>query len=683
MDIGILDPNGKNNNPFTNEPFSETYKELGKIWSKFPAYENAKDIIKSIDENNVILIVSGTGSGKTVLVPKYVSHVFNYSSNVAITLPKQIIAKSAAEFAAKTLDVKLGSYVGYQYKGESKKSNKTRLLYATDGTIVARLLKDPMLSDFNAVVIDEAHERKVQIDFLLYLLKNTLQKRKDFKLIIMSATINSDIFSSYFKDFKFKQIDVGAKSHYPVESIYLENDISYKNYISYGVDIIKDIIKKDKQDILFFVTSSNEAMDVCKKLQNIDNYEGYCIEVYSGMNAEKQEIAQHIDKYKTLGDYKHKIIIATNVAESSLTIDGIKYVIDSGLELSSYYDPKYRARRLDKVYITQAQVKQRLGRTGRTGPGTCYHLYTKSRYEQMKSYPEPNIRVSNLTNECLRLLNIDFIETIDNLNNVFKNFIEPPDSKYINESINTLKSLNLIDNKKITKLGKLVSELNTEPEIGLCYVLGKHYECLYELIKIFSTISACKSNINSIFITPNDLVKKNPSLENMKRKIEQKYIKAKSKFKSGSSDHLSLLKLYNTYNDKLKKQSKNINDWVYKNFIKKDTIHKAVKNSRTNMRMILNTLKDIETENIIDKLGLHKKLNEPADKRALYCIKIAYKLNTATKIKGETLYKLDNVFKEAKISRSSFIESNNVKNIVYHELFMSMGDSDLNIVSKI
>ena len=154
--IGILDPMGYNNNPLTNKEYSETYKNLSKIWSKFPAYEDAVNIISKIKKHNVILVVSGTGSGKTVLFPKYVLHAFDYNAKIAITLPKQLITKSAAQFAADTLDVVIGDEVGFQYRNADKNSfgDKTKLLYCTDGTLVARLLADPDLNDFDAYIID-------------------------------------------------------------------------------------------------------------------------------------------------------------------------------------------------------------------------------------------------------------------------------------------------------------------------------------------------------------------------------------------------------------------------------------------------------------------------------------------------------------------------------------------------
>ena len=679
---GILDPSGKNMNPLTGEPYSDQYKELSKVWSKFPAYENAKDIIDDIKNNQIILIVSGTGSGKTVLMPKYVLHVFDYDKKIAVTLPKQIIAKSAAEFSAKTLDVKLGDEVGFQYKGESKKSSKTKLLYATDGTIVARLLRDPLLEEFNCVIIDEAHERKVQIDFLLFLLKNTISKRKDFKVIIMSATINAQIFKDYFKGHAFKQIDIGSKSHYEVKSIFLDKDIDKNSYLSHGVKIINDIVNSNKVgDILFFITSKNEAYSVCKKL---DTKMGYCVEVYSGVNATRQEIAQHKDMYKEQGNYTNKIVAATNVAESSLTIDGIKYVIDSGVELRSYYDPILRARCLDKEYITLAQAKQRLGRTGRTEPGLCYHLYSKDTFDNMIDYPQPDIRTSNISAECLRLLNLETIKDTNGLLITLNKFIEPPTSKYFKDAIFTLTELNLI-NDEITELGRLAATLNSDPEISVCYILSVFYECSYEIGRIFSMIDASKTNMDSLFISERDLIGRNNSLKSLKNKIKQKLFDAKNKFYHQSGDHLSLMKIYDKYRDMRKNGDENkTKDWIVKHFLKKNILDKATKSNRSILQNLRNLKEKKEIiDNIVSDLGLAKSLEEPVENRVLYCLYYAFKLNTAKKIRDSSKYKPSHVKKDVSLSKSSYIYNKNYKNILYHELFSSMGRFDLNIVSKI
>lgn len=725
--FGILDPDGINDNPLTGKPYSDTYKKLGKIWSKFPAYEKATEIIKDIINHQVILIVSGTGSGKTVLLPKYTLHAFDYKGKIAITLPKQIIAKSAAEFSAKTLDVNLGEHVGYQYKGSPRnaKSNNTNLLYATDGTIVARLLNDPYLKDFDAVIIDEAHERKVQIDFLLYLLRNALKLRPELKVIIMSATINAKIFKNYFNKFKFKEINIGGKTNYPIESIFLNKSIKYKDVINEGFKIILKIFegnKSDKsslsQDVLFFITSSNEAFELCKKLDEyikknnkdastniIEKGNIFCVEVYAGMDAKKQQLAQDKILYKENTDYKRKLVVSTNVAESSLTIDGIKYVVDSGYELSGSYDPILRAKRLDRQMITHAQAKQRMGRAGRTEPGICYHLYTKQDFEiNMKRFPEPDIRVSDISGECLKLLNLDTVQNTNELSKILNNFIEPPEQKYIYSAIDTLTQIGTIENKKISKIGKLVADLRgSDLKMSLAMILGKVYRCYHDIIKIISLLDSCRNNLSDIFLMPKNILKNNDKLVNDKKRfndalnnLSKKFNKIQSKFKHKNSDHLSLLKIYNKYIELLEKNKNNsnlhekLNQWGYDNFIKIKTFEKARKYVKKNELQLKKLIGKSYGEKLANELEMPFRndiYNLDIDNRILSCLLISLRTNTATLTSNKKNYKTQyakNI--KIKINENSFtMLGKNIlpKHVFYNELFISMNNPSLNIVSSI
>lgn len=223
--IGIYDYEGKNKNPLNGKEYSEQYKQLTKFWSKLPAYESIDKCIKTIKDNDVILVSSGTGSGKTVLVPKFALHANNYTGKIIVTLPKKLITKSAAEFSAKTLDVELGEQVGYQYKGESVKSSGTNLLYATDGSIISMIKSDPLIQEIDIILIDEAHERKTQIDILLYLIKNAIIIRKErnlkpLKLIIMSATIDETIFRAYFTNVDYDYLHLSGKPNFPIEEYF-------------------------------------------------------------------------------------------------------------------------------------------------------------------------------------------------------------------------------------------------------------------------------------------------------------------------------------------------------------------------------------------------------------------------------------------------------------------------------
>jgi HrpA-like RNA helicase len=695
--IGILDIKGENPNPLTNNPYSDEYKKLAKTWSKFPAYEKAEEILNEIRNNQVVLIISGTGSGKTVLLPKFALHVLDYNKKIAVTLPKQIIAKSAAEFAAKTLDVVIGEEVGFQYKGESKKSNKTKLLYATDGTIVARLLKDPLLKEFDCVIIDEAHERKVQIDFLLYLLKNVVKNRPEFKLIIMSATVNEDIFKAYFVEEKFITLNVGAKTNYPIESIFLKEAINPKQFLDKGYEIMKEIIKNDdlkkeeSHDILFFITSVSEANKICEKISQDKDImaDNMCIEVYAGMDQVKQELAQDKSMYKDKFNKKRKIVLATNVAESSLTIDGIKYVIDSGLELSSYFDPETNTKVLDRKMITHAQAKQRMGRAGRTESGICYHLYTKEDFDKnMERFPEPTIRVSNITREALKFLAIPEINTFTALLDIFSKFIEPPREKYIRYTYNELTSLGLLHEDKITQLGLIVNDLGLEPRFAIACIVGKKMRCLREVIAVCACLEAGKNNIKEFFRFPSEIIKINTSSsqkdqdakKNQIKSLNKKFKEGLNKFNTKYGDITSLLKIFVEVHERYDKDGHRFGDKTsdicYKYFLNPTSWIKACSYYDKYMRSIRHILKGtVEIEELIE-LDMAVRVNT--------CFYYSFKDNF-TVLQDNKSYKNSKInVKNINLNENSFNYDEKLpKELYYIELIKNFGNYEIGITSKI
>lgn len=669
----LLNAKGLNTNPLTGKPYSDEYKTLAKFWSKLPAYDHAREIIQILKENQVTLVRSSTGSGKTLLIPKFMLHVYDYKGKIAVTLPKQIITKSAAEFSARISDIKVGQEIGYRYKGVNISSDKTRLLYATDGTIISMLFKDPKLSEFDAVIMDEIHERSTQIDFLIYLLRNTLQMRPEFKLILMSATVDEKLFESYFYNFKFKTIYLAGEPTFPIDDIYLDRSISDKDYLEYGYDIIKKIDSTTTEgDILFFVTSVSETLKVCDDVRS-EISDNFCVQVFAGMNVDQQELAQEKDKYKTVTGKKRKIVVSTNVAESSLTIKGIKYVIDCGYELSSYYDPQLRAKVLDKQLISRSSAIQRRGRTGRTGPGVCYHLYTKDDFEnRMPEYPEPEIRTSNIYDECLRFLHLPDVRDVAHLLDILSNFIEPPREVYIRSAITQLMQLGLVQREVITPLGDLVAELRMDPMQGVAIALGYKLKCAREVAAIFSVIDASKSSIGELFNKPSTLKDINPGAL---RKINDRYTNAKKKLLNRYGDHLSILKIFILYTKYRKKDNKQaLEEWCYKHFLKRSVLDKSYKyyqKVRNHIRNVmskfdLSSILSVETSEL-EKLKLEYKI--------MISIAYGFRLNIANL--GSTKYR---------INRDSFMYYTDLQNmkdyIVYDELFSSSGRIEFNIVSR-
>lgn len=692
--IGILDYKGDNKNPLTDQPYSDGYKKLAKLWSNFPAYKNREQIINDIKNNQITLIISGTGSGKTVLMPKYALHTLGYKGKIAITLPKQIIAKSAAEFAAATLDVNVGEHVGYKYKGSPRNSfsKSTNLLYATDGTIVAKLLRDSKLSEFDMVIIDEAHERKVQIDLLFYLLRETIRQRPTFKLIIMSATIDPELFENYFEDYKIKTINIGGKTNYPISSVFLDKDVSYDSALNVGYDTAIKIMNEDKlkedgsesHDIIFFITSANEAFKVCNKVNLNENAkEMFCIEVYSGMKQDQQNLAQDKILYKKDGKYNRKLVLATNVAESSLTIDGIKYVIEGGYELKSTFDPVLMANRLDRKRISRAQVKQRMGRSGRTSPGVCHHLYTEDSYNDFIKFPEPEIRLSDISAESLKILNIDGIKTTKNLLNIFSNFIEPPREQYIRTAINVLTRLGAIENNKITPLGTVMTTIGgDEPTFSMALVLSKLYNCSREVVMLTSLISASRGNMGNIFKQP-----KSPSRK-LQQKLDQKFNKVKKKFRHRYGDHLSILKVFAKFNEVYEKERQNksgfrkTHKWCYDNYVNFKTLHKARRNAS---KMIPQIRRQFISSESIGIPIIESVINSHVDNRIMVCLLGGFQINTAVRGKGKYYRTQFAKNLQIKVDDKSFLKYDKqlAQNVFYNELFIFMDKPSLNIVSKI
>lgn len=675
--IGILDPDGNELNPLTEQPYSDQYKILSKKWSKLPAYQHSNEIISLLDKNKVVLIISSTGSGKTVLLPKLALHHLNYKGRVVVTMPKQMIVKAAAEYAAATLDVTLGKEIGYQYRGEGKHSNNTKILYATDGTLVSQLMKDPLIKMYDVVIIDEAHERKIQIDLLLFLLKNALKQREDLKLIIMSATINEKIFAEYYSEFRYTSFNVQGERIYPIKSVFTKTPISENDYLEAGYNTIKEIVKNDNlnsegsHDILFFVPSVNDTLKLCEMVEK-DNLDLYCVRVYSGIHKDEQFIAQDKSKYKEFGKNR-KLVMATNVAESSITIDGIKYVIDSGFEFLSSYDPILRARRLDKKMITVAQAKQRMGRAGRTEPGICYHLYTKDQFERlMEKFPEPSIRTSNLLDECVRLLGLEIIGNIPTLKSILKQFIEPPLPEYIDAAVTQMKELNLIDTSgNPTDLCKVVIDLGTETNVAVTLIAGYYYNCYREVLSIYTLLELCHGKLMDVFAKPGQYADK---------QLKNRFNDAFKSFKDSSGDHVSLLKIIHKYfklNTKESNSDKNDKiKWCRKYFLKYDLL----KDTYDRFRSISYRVGDILRNNK-DVLKLDDDIqNKSTSKRVLAAIAYGFRNQIATK--KNNMYATPHCRQTWDISNDTYLNKL-PKKIVYHEIFVSGDKSNLNIVSKI
>ena len=604
----ILDTKGKYSNFINNKPYSDQYKELATKWKSLPMYKDSKVVqhfFNLIKEKQVILLVSGTGSGKTVLVPKY---LLKYAisneipGKIAVTNPKVLTTISNAEYGAKTLDVKLGEEVGYKYKGSPKDSISeiSRLLYVTDGLILATILAgDRLLSKYYAVVIDEAHERQVQIDILLRMLKIVILERPDFKLIIMSATINPEVFRDYFNldQIKYGEMEVSGESNFPIKQIWLDPKVKVNrsNYLQIAIDKCFEILNGNSSgdgDIIVFVATQNDAINGCNmllesckkklKARNLTCDKLYCVGVFSKMNHANKDLAISKDLYKKKG-FERKIIFATNVAESSITFDGLEYVIDTGYELANYYDSSENSYVVTKTHTTQAQIKQRIGRSGRTKPGVAYHLYSAEQFDKLKKYPDPNIVISDIIDYVLSfiryskniresvsliqgLITVPKIEQI--IGSIYRLYfmkclkvVKPVGDKKLGinkikwDKIKTYDILNETLNGAVTRVGYSILRFRSVSTLlAYAVILSKYMNCQMEIITIMSLIDVSEGKIDQFFDYNKD---------NMGKAI--RYLED---YSIQGSDHLTIYNIYlNLYKkDKLqylnKKQFQQVDDKI-------------------------------------------------------------------------------------------------------------------------
>ena len=543
--IGILDPDGLHLNPLNDQPYSDQYKKIAKIWSNYPAYLVNSDILKSLDENQLTFIISGTGSGKTVLIPKFALHRTNYKGKVIVTLPKRIAALSSATYAAVTLDVELGGPIGYLYKGSPKEmiNDKNVIQYVTDGSLIMKIIADPLLSEYNTVIIDEAHERKIQIDLLLLILKQIMLKRSDLRVIIMSATINGPSYQKYFSGVKSKIINISGQPNYPIDVKFLSS--VPKSYISDGLDIMYKIIENPKkEDTLFFITSGNEAIQLCSGIR--PKYpKVFCIEVYSDMENNLKAYAESRDKYSELGDFDQKIVFATNVAESSITIDGLKCVIDSGYELYNYFDPIRMMNVLEKKLVTKAQAIQRRGRVGRTEPGTCYHLLTKEQFDNLEDYPKPDILKQDITMDLIKVTQLTPDRNLESGLKLMNQLMDPPTSDQINVAIDILQLYKIVDqNNTLTKIALDVMKFSSTPlNLSLFMIYAYQLYCAKEACIIVAAIEKLNGKISNLFYKsdPTCNVKRN-------KKLITSLVMSKG-------DHFTMLNIMESYREAIDKKT--------------------------------------------------------------------------------------------------------------------------------
>lgn len=478
-------------NRWNAKPFSQRYYDILEKRKTLPVWQQKDDFLKVLKENQTLVLVGETGSGKTTQIPQFVleAELGGKRPSVACTQPRRVAAMSVSRRVAEEMDVTIGEEVGYSIRFEDCSSNKTMLKYLTDGMLLREAMADPLLERYKVIVLDEAHERTLATDVLFGLLKEVLRNRPDLKLVVMSATLEAEKFQGYFNGAPLMKVP--GRLH-PVEIFYTQEP--ERDYLEAGIRTVVQIhMCEPAGDILVFLTGEEEIEDACRKItkevNNLGDQVGpiKVVPLYSTLPpAMQQKIFDNAPAPITEGGPAgRKIVVSTNIAETSLTIDGIVYVIDPGFSKQKVYNPRIRVESLLVSPISKASAHQRSGRAGRTQPGKCFRLYTERSFNndlQPQTYPE--ILRSNLANTVLTLKKLG----IDDL--VHFDFMDPPAPETLMRALEVLNYLGALDDEgNLTKLGEIMSEFPLDPQLSKMLVVSSDFNCSNEILSISSMLS--------------------------------------------------------------------------------------------------------------------------------------------------------------------------------------------------
>ena len=532
-------PKSSSHNPLTSKPYSQSYFRLLQERKSLPVYDALESLSTLLQKHQVIVLQGETGSGKTTQVPQYLAL---QGFKVACTQPRRVAAICVAKRVSEEMDVKIGEQVGYSVRFDDCCTESTVLKYLTDGMLLREAMKNKTLDSYNVVILDEAHERTLATDILFGLMKEVLQQRQDLKLIVMSATLNAEKFQDFFEGAPLLSVPGRL---FPVEVFFTQ--VAEEDYLEATIKTVMQIHAfEDPGDVLVFLTGEEEIETACKMIrkevlkygESVGNM--IVVPLYSTLPpAAQQKIFDKAPEANTKNIPGRKCIVATNIAETSLTIDGIVYVVDCGLSKQKVYNPRMRVESLAVSPISKASAKQRAGRAGRTRPGKCYRLYTEATYRtELAETTSPEILRSNLTSVVLTLRAIG----IENL--VKFDFMDPPAPETMMRALEVLNYIGALDDEgDITPLGHLMSEFPLDPELSKILILSEKFKCSEEILTLCAMLS-----VQNPFLRP--------------RESAEAADKAKSQFAHQDGDHLTLIKVFEAY-----KKEGSRNDWCSHNFI--------------------------------------------------------------------------------------------------------------------
>jgi pre-mRNA-splicing factor ATP-dependent RNA helicase DHX38/PRP16 len=520
---------------------SKTLREQREF---LPAFAVREDLLRVIRDNQVVIVVGETGSGKTTQLTQFLyEDGYAKIGMIGCTQPRRVAAMSVAKRVSEEMECKLGSTVGYAIRFEDCTSKETSIKYMTDGVLLRESLNEPDLDRYSCVIMDEAHERALNTDVLMGLFKKVLARRRDLKLIVTSATMNSKRFSDFYGG--APEFFIPGRT-FPVDIMFHRSPV--EDYVDQAVQQVLAIhVSMGAGDILVFMTGQEDIECTCELIQERlnalnDPPKLSILPIYSQMPADLQ--AKIFDR---AAPGVRKVIVATNIAETSLTVDGIMYVVDAGYSKLKVYNPRMGMDTLQITPISQANASQRAGRAGRTGPGKAFHLFTEAAFkDELYIQTIPEIQRTNLSNTVLLLKSLGVKDLLD------FDFMDPPPQDTITTSLFDLWALGALDNiGDLTTVGRKMTAFPMDPSLAKLLITSEDYGCSEEMLTIVSMLS-----VPSVFYRPKERQDESDA--------------AREKFFVPESDHLTYLHVYSQW------KSNGYSDaWCTRHFLHPKSLRRA------------------------------------------------------------------------------------------------------------